>query len=100
MRPQQPLAFPQRFAYQPDLAVLQITQAAMDDSTGTAGGACSEIVFFHQKGAFAAARTLLRSGDAIDAAAHHDDIEVAAVQPGTLRPHTHPRLAAWLSRFA
>ena len=41
---QQEVAFPDRFRDQPDLAVLEISQAAMRDPCGAAAGAGAEIL--------------------------------------------------------
>src|SRR5471030_1674058 len=77
---QQAFAFVQRFTYQGNLAVLKVTQPAMNDSCRTAGGAGTEIILLYEQSAFAMACTLSRDGHAVDAAADHQDFKSPALQ--------------------
>src|SRR5215467_4123008 len=72
---QQAFAFKQRFAHQADFTMLQVTQSAMDDPGGTAGGAGGEIILLNQQRALAPLGTLTRNGDTVDAAADHQNVK-------------------------
>jgi len=60
--------------------VLQIAQAAVNDSGRAAGHAGGKVVLFDQQGAFAGAGTFARYGDSVDTAANDDDLEVLGFQ--------------------
>jgi hypothetical protein len=78
--PQQALPFAQRLAYHPDLSVLEVTQAPVDNSGGAAGGAGSEIVLLNQKRAFPGASALSGNGDAINSTTNDDYVEALTFQ--------------------
>ena len=71
---QQDLALVQRLVHQPDGAVLEIAQAAMDQLGGGRRGAGGKIVLLDQQHAQAAAGGIASQSDPVDAAA--DDREV------------------------
>src|SRR5438105_13709032 len=81
---QLPFALVQRFAYQSQLAVLQIAQPAMKNPRGAAGRSRSKIILFQQQDALARAGTLAGDGDAVNAAADDGNIKMPAIQAGTL----------------
>ena len=72
---QQPLAFTQRFAHQTDLSMFQVTQPAVNDSCGAAGGSGGKIILLNQQRALAPLRTLARNGNTVDAAANHQNVK-------------------------
>ena len=72
---QQAFAFAQRLAHQPDLSMFQITQSAVNDASGSAGGAGREIVLLNQQRALAPLRTLPSNSDAVDAAADYQNVK-------------------------
>src|SRR5690349_6512531 len=76
----QSLSLAQRLAHQPDLAVFQVTQAAVNDARRPARRAAGKIVLLHQQSPPARLRTLPRNGDTIDTAAHHGYVKALAVQ--------------------
>ena len=78
--PQQCFAFPQRFPHQAQLAVLQVTQSAVDDARGTAGHSRGEIILLDQERVFAGTCALPRHGYAIDAPADDHHLEALVVQ--------------------
>jgi hypothetical protein len=78
--PQQVFAFAQRFPYQIELPVFQVTQSAMDDARGTAGYPGSKIVLFHQQRVLPSASALPRHGHAVDAPADHHHLKVLVPQ--------------------
>ena len=71
---QQHFALVQRLAHQPEGAVLEIAQAAVDQLGGGRGGAGGEIVLLDEQHAQAAAGGVAGESGAVDAAA--DDGEV------------------------
>src|SRR5437667_2096510 len=83
----QVLAFAQRLPHQPDFSVFQITQPAVNDAGGAAGGAGREIILFNDQGAFSAARTLAGNGHAGNPTPDDDHFEGLAFQrwPHSLR---------------
>src|ERR1051326_97110 len=72
---QQTFALAQRFAYQPEFAVLQVPQPAVDNTRGAAGGAAREVVLLNQQDALAPASALTRDCDAVDAAANDQNVK-------------------------
>ena len=70
----------QRLAHQPDLRVLQVTQAAVNDARRTAGGAGGEVMLLDQKGPPSAARAFPCDGNPVDAAADDDHLKSFAGQ--------------------
>ena len=76
-RAQQHLALAQRLAHQPEFAVLQIAQAAVDELRGRRRGAGGEIVLLDQDDAKAAAGGVARDAGAVDAAADDGEIEIS-----------------------
>src|SRR5713101_849022 len=82
---QQTPAFEQRLAHQSELGVFQVTQAAVDDASCTAGGAGGKVVLLNQQGAKTGARALPGDGHAVDPATNDDDLE----------PLTFERLPDW-----
>ncbi len=89
----QPLAFAKRFADEADLAILEVTKAAVDDAGGTAGGTGSEVVLLEQENATACAGTLPRDRNSIDSAADHNNFETVG-QRWTRCSDRHLRLDA------
>jgi hypothetical protein len=81
---QEALAFAQRFADQRNLAMLQVSQAAMNDASGAASRARRKVVLLEQQSALARQRALPRNGNAIDAAANYHDIKATAVEQWSL----------------
>src|SRR5512143_1569358 len=77
---QQALALAQRFPHQRQLAMLQVAQTAVNDSSGSAGGAGSEVALLDQERTAAAGGALARDRHAVDSAADDGDIETLAVQ--------------------
>ena len=76
---QKQLAFLQAFADQPQLSVLQVTQAAVDNARGPAGGARGEIILLEKQRAPSVSRTLPCNRHPADAATDHDDIKVVSI---------------------
>ena len=70
------LAFAQGLADQPELVMLQIAQAAMDELGRPGGRPRGEIVHLGQRNPIAAARRVARDAGAIDAATHDEDVDV------------------------
>ena len=85
--PQQHLALGQRLAHQPERAVLEIAQAAVDQLGRGRRGAGGEVVLLEQQHAQAAAGGVARDAGAVDAAA--DDGEIV-VGHGALRDSSQP----------
>ena len=73
---QQHFALVQRLAHQPEGAVLEIAQAAMDQLAGGRGGAGGEIVHLDQQHAQAAAGGVAGEAGSVDAAADDGEVEV------------------------
>jgi hypothetical protein len=72
---QQPLALPQRLTNQPEFAMLQISQPAVDNPRGTAGRARRKIILLEQQRPRSGACALTRNGNAVNAAANYDDLK-------------------------
>ncbi|GAB4357678.1 MAG: hypothetical protein OHK0021_01970 [Bryobacter sp.] len=87
---EQPAAFPQRFAHQGKIEVLQVAQAAVDQMGIFAAGARAPEMLFDYKDAqnltaqLGAKSKVPRKASAIDTPADYDDVEVLAVA-GALR---------------
>src|SRR5678816_4839786 len=77
---QQRRTFAQAFAHQPDLPVFQVTKSTMDDASGTACGAGSEIVLFDEKSSSSGSSALPRDRHAVNATTDHHDLVVRAVE--------------------
>src|ERR1700704_2993097 len=73
--PQQAFALTQRFPHQANFAMFQITQTAVNNPRGPAGGAGRKIILLHQKCSLAPVRALPRNGDSIDSAANHQNVK-------------------------
>ena len=73
---QQHLALVQRLAHQPEGAVLEIAQAAVDQLGGGRGGAGGEIVLLDQQHAQAAAGGIPGQSGSVDAAADNGEVVV------------------------
>ena len=71
---QQDFALGQGFAYQAELVVLQIAQAAVDQLAAGRRGVAGEIIFFAKEHAKAAARSIRRNPYTIDAAADNGKV--------------------------
>ncbi len=69
-------AFAQRFAHQPEVVMLEVTQAAMDQLGAGRRSVRREIVLFAEYDLQAATRCVARDAGAIDTAA--DDQDIAA----------------------
>src|SRR5579862_879349 len=76
----QPFAFAQGFSHQPDFAVFQIAQSAMDNTGGTTGGAGGKIILLRHGNFFAVASAFPRYGDAVDTSADDQDIKALTVK--------------------
>ena len=78
-------AFPlaDRFAYKIEFAMLEVSQAAVNDARGPASHPRGEIVLFEQKRALSGAGTLARDGDSVDATADDHHMKVLAFQRGS-----------------
>ena len=61
-------------------AMLEVSQAAMNDAGGAAGDARGEVILLQQKRAFAGARTFTGDGDAVYAASDDHHVEVLAFE--------------------
>src|SRR5258708_32942726 len=83
---EQEFAFPQGFAHQTDLSVLEVAKAPMDDPRCPAGGTAREVIFLNQQNTATGKGTLPRDGNTIDAASHNGEVVVLAAQ----------RLASWV----
>ena len=80
---QQDVTLLQRLAHQAELVVLEIAQAAMDELAGRGGGRARQIALFDEQHAQAAAGGIARDADAVDPAAHDQQVETRnAVRPG------------------
>lgn len=77
---QQPFPFANRFPYEIDFAVLQVTQAAVNDAGGAAGGAGGEVVLLDQQGAAPGAGAFPRDGNTVNSAANDDDLKALAFE--------------------
>ncbi len=80
---EQAFALADGFAYQIEFAVLEVAQAAVNDSSGPAGHARGEIVLFDEQSALSGAGTLARDGYSVDAAADDHHVKVLAFQRGS-----------------
>ena len=69
------LTLMQRFPNHSQLTVLQITQPAVDNACGAAGGAAGEVVLLHQQGTPPVAGALPGDGYPVDAAADHQNLK-------------------------
>ena len=74
---QQHLAFLQGLAHQPELVLLQVAQAAMDELGCLGGGGAREIVHFAKPDLERPPRRVAGDARAIDAAADHEQVERA-----------------------
>ena len=77
--PQQHLALGQRLAHQPERAVLEIAQAAVDELGRGRRGARAEVVLLQQQHAQAPAGGVARDAGAVDAAADDGEIVVGHI---------------------
>ena len=90
--PQQDFALDQRLAHQPEPAVLEIAQAAVDQLGGGRRGAGREVVLLDQQHAKTAAGGVAGDAGAVDAAADDGEIEIRHAPPaGPGRQHARPR---------
>jgi hypothetical protein len=80
---EQALALVNRFAYQIKFAMLEVSQAAVNDAGGPASNARGKIVLFDEQSALSGAGTLARDGHSIDAAADDHHMKVLAFQRGS-----------------
>ncbi len=79
--PQQHLALGQRLAHQPEGALREIAQPAMDQLGRGRRGAGGEIVLLDQQDLEAASGGIARNADAVDAAPDDGEIEVRHAAP-------------------
>lgn len=77
--PEQCIALGQGFPDEIEFPVFEITQTTMDHARGGGAAAGCEVVPLDQKHAQSLQRQIAIGGDAIDAAADHDDIEIAVL---------------------
>ena len=93
--PQHDLALGQRLAHQPEPAVLEIAQPAMDQLGGGGRRAGGEIVLLDQEDAQPPAGRIARDAGAVDASAHDGKIEIrhAGPAPGPVAARGFPRFA-------
>ncbi len=77
---EQALTLAQRLAHQPDLSMLQVAQPAVDNAGGSAGGAGGKIILLNQQRALAPLRALARNGNAVDAAANHQNVKALVLR--------------------
>ena len=84
-RPQQHLALDQQLANEPEFAMLEVAQAAMDELAAARGGALGKIALFAEKNAEAPASGIASDAGAIDAPAHDQEIDIIQGGP-TRRP--------------
>ena len=73
-------ALEQRLAHQPEVEVLEVAKAAMDQLRRAARGAGGEVRLLHERHAVAARRGVQGDPRAGDAAAHHDEVEVVPLE--------------------
>ena len=64
-----------RAAHTPEVDMLKITQAAMQDLETVSGRGCAEIVFLDQRNAITLARSAASDPCTVDSAADYDDVE-------------------------
>jgi len=82
--PQQHFALAERGAHQPQRAVFQIAQAAMDQLRRSGRRTGREIALLEQHDLQPASRRIARDAGAVDAAANNSEIEVGhGPNPGT-----------------
>jgi len=74
--PQQSLPFAQGFTNQPKFAMLQVTQATMNQPRGPAGGVSAEFTFIKHQYFQPAQSCISGNAGAIDATAHNSEIEL------------------------
>jgi cell division protein FtsB len=71
---EQHLALGQRLAHQPELVVLEVTQAAVDQLRARRRSVRREVVLLAQHHRQAAPGEIARDAGSVDAAAHHEHI--------------------------
>ena len=93
---ERPLAFVQRLVDEPELALLQVPQAAVHELRALRAGAGGEVVPLHQRGAQSAAGGVERHARAGDATADDEDVEplLAETRAATRRARSH-RWTGW-----
>ena len=74
---EQGVALAQRFPHQPELAVFQVAQPAMNHPRRRGAAARAEVVALHQQHAQTLQREFPVHPDAVDAATQDDDVECA-----------------------
>jgi hypothetical protein len=89
-RPQQYLALDQRLADQPELVVLEVAQAAVNQLAAARGGALREVVLLAQQHLEPAPRGVARDARTVDATADDDKVE---------QVHEPPRAQAFFFFF-
>jgi len=78
--PDEQLALQQRLSHQPQVEVLQVAQASMDELRGAAAGPGGEVGLFDQRNAVAAGGRIEGDAGAGDPAPDHDDVKALAGQ--------------------
>jgi hypothetical protein len=78
--PRQPLALDQRLAHQPELAIFEIAQPAMDQLGRGGRGVARQIVLLDQQHAQPAPGRIARDPDAVDAAADDQQVGIISVR--------------------
>ena len=77
--PQQNLALRKSFTHQPQPALLQVAQPAVDQLAARHGSGCGQIVLLDQHDLEPAAGGVTRDTRAVDAAAHHQQIAALGI---------------------
>src|SRR5438552_1421387 len=75
-RPQQHIAFMQRFPHEAESVLFKITQTTVNELGRCRGRAGAEIALFDQQHLEATAGSIARDADPVDTAADHGEIEI------------------------
>ncbi len=78
---QEPVPFEEALVHEPELALLEVPEAAMDEFRGLGGGARGEVAPLDERGAVAACRRVERHAGAGHPAADHEHVELLGRQP-------------------
>jgi hypothetical protein len=72
---EQPLTFRERLAYQPELVLLEVAQAAVDQLGAGGGGVRGQVVLLDEADAQPASRGVPRDAGTVDAATDDQQVE-------------------------